>query len=113
MIYNIHNDIKEILLSKYCKAILRLHFYFIFQDGYSSYALFFHDTYGGTVIGVLLKPAIFECKDFKVADTNCRKLNDDGKLSFNVSAMIEDFYVLGRGIIRAIDIPNKKFSLTS
>jgi U3 small nucleolar RNA-associated protein 22 len=65
------------------------------------------------MIGVLLKPAVFERKDFKVADTHCKRLDDDGKLFFNVSAMIEDFYILGRGIIRTIDIPSKKFSLMS
>ncbi|CAL1685523.1 unnamed protein product [Lasius platythorax] len=83
------------------------------RDGYGDYALFFHDTYGGTVIGVLLKPAALEHKDFKVADVNCRKLDGDGKLVLNVSAMIEDFYVLGRGIIRAINVPSKRFSLTT
>ncbi|KAL6436886.1 hypothetical protein ACFW04_004922 [Cataglyphis niger] len=81
------------------------------RDGYGDYALFFHDTYGGTVIGVLLKPAALEYKNFKVADVNCRKLNSDGKLALNVSAMIEDFYVLGRGIIRAINVPSKGLSL--
>ncbi|XP_018401182.1 PREDICTED: nucleolar protein 6 [Cyphomyrmex costatus] len=84
------------------------------RDGYGDYALFFHDTYGGTVIGVLLKPAVLERKDFKVSDANCRKLDANGKLVLNISTMIEDFYILGRGIIRTIDIPNrKKFSLTS
>ncbi|XP_077278515.1 nucleolar protein 6 Mat89Ba [Temnothorax americanus] len=83
------------------------------RDGYGEYALFFHDTYGGSVIAVLLKPTVLERKDFKVSDTNCRKLDADGKLVLNVSTMIEDFYVLGRGIIRTIDIPNKRFSLTT
>ncbi|XP_011646423.1 nucleolar protein 6 [Pogonomyrmex barbatus] len=83
------------------------------RDGYGDYALFFHDTYGGTVIGVLLKPTVLERKDFKVSDTSCRKLDDDGKLVLNISTMIEDFYVLGKGIIRTIDVPNKKLSLMS
>ncbi|KAL0117298.1 hypothetical protein PUN28_010271 [Cardiocondyla obscurior] len=81
------------------------------RDSYGDYALFFHDTYGGLVIGVLLKPTVLERKDFKVSNANCRKLDADGKLVLNVSAMIEDFYILGRGIIRTIDIPNKRFSL--
>ncbi|XP_011881757.1 PREDICTED: nucleolar protein 6-like [Vollenhovia emeryi] len=82
------------------------------RDGYGDYALFFHDTYGGSVIGVLLKPTALERKDFKVSDTDCRKLDADGKLILNISAMIEDFYTLGRGIVRTIDIPNKRLSLT-
>lgn len=81
------------------------------RDSYGDYALFFHDTYGGTVIGVLLKPAALEHKNFKVADVNCRKLDNDGKLVLNVSAMIEDFYILGRGVIRTINVPNKRLSL--
>lgn len=38
----------------------------IFQDNYSDYALFFHDTFGGKTIGVLFKPSAFEKYDFKV-----------------------------------------------
>lgn len=63
------------------------------------------------MIGVLLNPTVLECKDFKVSDANCRKLDADGKLVLNISTMIEDFYILGRGIIRTIDIPSKRFSL--
>ncbi|XP_020297478.1 nucleolar protein 6 [Pseudomyrmex gracilis] len=82
------------------------------RDGYGDYALFFHDTYGGAVIGVLLKPHALEPKDFKASETNCRKLDANGKLVLNVSTMIEDFYVLGQGIIRTIDVPStKRFSL--
>ncbi|XP_012528322.1 nucleolar protein 6 [Monomorium pharaonis] len=81
------------------------------RESYGDYALFFHDTYGGMVIGVLFKPTVLERKDFKVSDVNCRKLDTDGKLVLNISTMIEDFYILGRGIIRKIDIPNKSLSL--
>lgn len=101
-------------LLRYLIIICISHVFLLFlQDGYGDYALFFHDTYGGTVIGVLLKPAALEYKDFKVADVDCRKLNGDGKLVLNVSTMIEDFYVLGKGIIRAINVPSKGLSLTT
>lgn len=40
--------------------------YSIFQISYSEYALFFHDTYGGNVIGVVFKPDVFKVTDFKV-----------------------------------------------
>lgn len=73
--------------------------------------MFFHDTYGGLIIGVLLKPTVREYKDFKVSDAHCRKLADNGKLVLNISMMIEDFYILGRGIVRTIDFsPNFEFS---
>ncbi|XP_043253264.1 nucleolar protein 6 [Colletes gigas] len=82
------------------------------RDGYSEFALFFHDTYGGTVIGVLLKPTALEVKDFKVSNINCRKCNNDGQLVLNIPAMIQDFYVLGKGLIKAIDVQSTKFSLS-
>lgn len=64
------------------------------------------------MIGVVLKPSALEVKDFKVTNINCRKLNDNGQLILNVSAMIQDFYVLGKGIVEAIDVRSKRVSLT-
>ncbi|EFN82278.1 Nucleolar protein 6 [Harpegnathos saltator] len=83
------------------------------RDGYGEYALFFHDTYGGSIIGVLLKPSALERKQFKVSEVNCRKLDDDDNLVLNISAMIEDFYTLGKGIVCSIDIPRNRVSSTS
>ncbi|XP_043670065.1 nucleolar protein 6 [Vespula pensylvanica] len=82
------------------------------RDGYSEFALFFHDTYGGMVIGVLLKPTALKDNDFKVSNVNCRKLNNDGKLVLNFSTMIQDFYVLGKDLVRAIEVTSKKLSVT-
>ena len=82
------------------------------RDGYDEFALFFYDTYGGTAIGVVLKPSALEVKDFKVTNINCRKLNNNGQLVLNVSAMIQDFYLLGNGIVEAIDVRSKRVSLT-
>ncbi|XP_046624374.1 nucleolar protein 6 isoform X1 [Neodiprion virginianus] len=78
------------------------------RENYEEYALFFHDTFGGHVIGVLIKPSALEPKEFKVSNVNCRKITDDGKLVLNVSAMLEDFYVLGKGLVRSIDTQSKK-----
>ncbi|XP_076640818.1 nucleolar protein 6 Mat89Ba [Halictus rubicundus] len=82
------------------------------RNGYDEFALFFYDTYGGTVIGVLLKPSALEAKDFKVTNISCRKLNDDDQLVLNVSAMIQDFSILGKDLIESIDVQSKRFSLT-
>ncbi|XP_076760517.1 nucleolar protein 6 Mat89Ba [Xylocopa sonorina] len=82
------------------------------RNGYDEFALFFHDTYGGTIIAVLLKPSVLETKDFKVSNVNGRKCSDDGQLTLNISAMIQDFYVLGKGVVDAIDVRSKRFSLT-
>ncbi|XP_032663829.1 nucleolar protein 6 [Odontomachus brunneus] len=83
------------------------------RDGYGEYALFFHDTYGGAVIGVLLKPSALERKQFKVSEAGCRKLDDDDNLVLNVSAMIQDFYVLGKDIIKDIQISSDQATSTT
>lgn len=78
------------------------------RENYGEYVLFFHDSYGGDVIAVLIKPTALEPRDFKVSNVNCRKLNADGKLVLNVSAMLEDFYIIGKGLVKSIDIQSKK-----
>lgn len=82
------------------------------RNGYGEFALFFYDTYGGTTIGVLLKPSALESREFKVSNINGRKYNNDDQLILNVSAMIQDFYILGKDLIQTIDIRSNKFSLT-
>ncbi|XP_011497829.1 PREDICTED: nucleolar protein 6 [Ceratosolen solmsi marchali] len=79
---------------------------------YNDFALFFHDTYGGSVIGVLLRPLTNQERDFKVTNVHCHKLNDNGKLILNVSAMIEDFYILGNGLVETIDIQSTSIDTT-
>ncbi|XP_017766382.1 PREDICTED: nucleolar protein 6 [Eufriesea mexicana] len=81
------------------------------RNGYDEFALFFHDTYGGTLIGVLLKPSALEIKDFKVSNISGRKCNENNQLVLNFSAMIQDFYILGKGLVEAIDFQSKRFSL--
>lgn len=74
--------------------------------------MFFHDTYGGTVIGVLFKPSALESKDMKVSNINGRKYDNDNRLILNISSMIQDFYILGKGLVEAIDVRSKKISLS-
>ncbi|XP_043280434.1 nucleolar protein 6 [Venturia canescens] len=81
------------------------------RRGYDEVALFFHDTYGGSVIGVLLKPSILEKKEFKISNLSCRKLNEEGKLVLDVSAMIEDFSILGKGLVKSVDVQSKRVEL--
>lgn len=80
--------------------------FFLLQNIYSDFALFFHDTYGGSVIGVLLKPSALEKKDFKITNINCRKLEND-KLVLNLEAMFEDFLIIGRDLVDKVEYPNK------
>lgn len=74
--------------------------------------LFFYDKYGGTVIGVLLKPEAFKSRDFKVNHMFSRKpdasLNQQTEviLKPNLEAIIEDFKVLGGGLVSSVQIKN-------
>lgn len=76
------------------------------RQNYNEYALFFHDSYGGDVIAVLWKPIVFQKQQFKIANIDGMKLMPDEKdsLQVNVDALIEDFVILGNGIIKNIDV---------
>lgn len=74
----------------------------ILRKNYGKYAMFFHDTYGGNTIGVLWNPKIFGSMDFKVSRVHAGVLEGD-KIVFNVDAVIEDFYILGKDLVKVID----------
>ncbi|XP_056022983.1 nucleolar protein 6-like isoform X2 [Ostrea edulis] len=72
---------------------------------YKDFALFFYDKYGGKYIAVLWKPTAFTAKDFKVSNLNGRKVQpEDGNITVvpNVEAIIDDFRILGRGLVSHI-----------
>lgn len=72
------------------------------RENYGHFAMFFHDSYGGNTIGVLWNPKVFESVDFKVNCVSAGTLKDN-KVSFNVDAVVEDFFILGNGLIKMID----------
>ncbi|RZC39988.1 nucleolar protein 6 [Asbolus verrucosus] len=72
------------------------------RNNYGEFANFFHDTYGGNIIGVLWIPKALEEMEFKVSHVNGRKLVDN-KLVLNIDSLIEDFYILGKGLVKSID----------
>lgn len=59
-----------------------------------------------------MRPSALEIKDLKVSNISGRKCNNNNELALNISAIIQDFYVLGKGLVEAIDVRSKKFSLT-
>lgn len=79
----------------------------VLRDSYSEYALFFHDTYGGNVIGVVFKPNVFTKIDFKVTNVNGRKLlkssNSIKQVEFDLDAFIEDINIQGGFIVKEIE----------
>ncbi|XP_066143685.1 nucleolar protein 6 isoform X2 [Euwallacea fornicatus] len=69
------------------------------RESYGEFAMFFHDSYGGHVVGVLWNP---ETKDTKVAQIGGKKVKGD-QLELNKEALIEDFYLLGKGVVKWIE----------
>lgn len=77
------------------------------RESYDEFALFFHDSFGGNVIGVLLKPTTLKPQEFKVSHINCRKPRIEGKspqLILNIDALIEDFYIIGKDLVKTVDV---------
>lgn len=77
------------------------------RGSYDEFALFFHDSYGGNVIGVLLKPTALKSQEFKVSHVNCRKPKMEGKsaqLTLNIDALVEDFSIVGKDLVKSIDV---------
>lgn len=72
------------------------------RDNYGEFALFFYDSFGGDVIAVLWRAEVKELSDFKLSKFPGRKF-DGSKLVFNFDAVIEDFKLLGEGLVRTIE----------
>ncbi|CAG5059007.1 unnamed protein product [Parnassius apollo] len=77
------------------------------RSAYSEFALFFHDYYGGDVIAVLWRPDIDNIRDLQITNANALKPVDvDGETKYRVNkeALLEDFRILGRGIVKDITV---------
>ncbi|KAH1001156.1 hypothetical protein HUJ04_013403 [Dendroctonus ponderosae] len=72
------------------------------RENYGEMASFFHDSHGGSKIGVLWNPSIGEDKEFKVGNIRGSRL-ENGRLLFNKDALIDDFYILGKDLVSWID----------
>lgn len=79
------------------------------RKNYSEWVMCFYNTYGGSVIGVLIKPGAMEHVKFNVNNVNCKTSNPDGTLQLNFAAMVHDFHRLGEGIVKNIIIKSEKF----
>uniref|UniRef100_A0A8C5I7E4 Nucleolar protein 6 n=1 Tax=Gouania willdenowi TaxID=441366 RepID=A0A8C5I7E4_GOUWI len=73
------------------------------RDAFGDLALFFCDPFGGTVIAVLWKPKAFIKAPFKVT-------GDEAKTFPNVSAILEDFRILGKGLVKSVEAKTEKWS---
>ncbi|KAL4720931.1 hypothetical protein ACJJTC_015183 [Scirpophaga incertulas] len=75
--------------------------------GYSEFALFFHDSYGGDKIAVLWKPGIDEIREFQILNANALKpVEVDGETKYvvNKEAILEDFRLLGEGLVDRVQV---------
>ncbi|KAK0686837.1 NOL6 protein, partial [Pygoscelis papua] len=84
------------------------------QDAFSDLALFFYDKHGGEVIAVLWKPLSFQPQPFKVSSMKGRMvttLNNELVCVPNVEAILEDFEVLGEGLVKSIEARTEKWTI--
>ncbi|NWS41074.1 NOL6 protein, partial [Probosciger aterrimus] len=84
------------------------------QDAFSDLALFFYDKHGGEVIAVLWKPLSFQPQPFKASNMKGRMVTTlNGKLVCvpNVEAILEDFEVLGEGLVKSVEACTEKWTI--
>uniref|UniRef100_A0A8B9CH14 Nucleolar protein 6 n=1 Tax=Anser brachyrhynchus TaxID=132585 RepID=A0A8B9CH14_9AVES len=82
------------------------------RDAFSDLALFFYDKHGGEVIVVLWKPLSFQ--PFKVSNMKGRMVTTvNNKLVCvpNVEAILEDFEVLGAGLVKRVEARTEKWTI--
>ncbi|KAJ7384542.1 Nucleolar protein 6 [Desmophyllum pertusum] len=87
------------------------------KEAFSDVALFFHDVYGGDLIGVVWKPHSFAPTQFKVLHAQYKmpftnpQTSDKSKqvqswVIPNVSAILSDFQTIGEGLVKKIEVLN-------
>ncbi|XP_053304284.1 nucleolar protein 6 [Spea bombifrons] len=84
------------------------------REAYEEFALFFYDSHGGEVIGVLWKPSSFEPQPFKTTNANGRIMDKDSSppvMIPNVEAILEDFRILGEGLVHNVETRTEKWAI--
>ncbi|XP_037536415.1 nucleolar protein 6 [Nematolebias whitei] len=83
------------------------------REAFRDLALFFCDPYGGTVISVLWKPKAFEPSPFKTSQISARTVKVTGQevqTIPNVEAILEDFKILGKGLVKSVEARYEKWT---
>lgn len=83
------------------------------RDAFGDLALFFCDPYGGSVVAVLWKPKAFTPMPFKTSHMSARSVEvtgEDVKTVPNVEAILEDFRVLGNGLVKSVEARTERWS---
>ncbi|KAM6227048.1 LOW QUALITY PROTEIN: nucleolar protein 6 [Spheniscus humboldti] len=84
------------------------------RDAFSDLALFFYDKHGREVIAVLWKPLSFQPQPFKVSSMKGRMvttLNNELVCVPNMEAILEDFEVLGEGLVKSVEAHTEKWTI--
>ncbi|XP_074526984.1 nucleolar protein 6 [Halichoeres trimaculatus] len=83
------------------------------RDAFGDLALFFCDPYGGTVIAVVWKPKAFAPAPFKTSQLSARSVQvtgDEANTIPNVEAILEDFQIIGKGLVKSVEARTEKWS---
>uniref|UniRef100_A0AAQ5X9U2 Nucleolar protein 6 n=1 Tax=Amphiprion ocellaris TaxID=80972 RepID=A0AAQ5X9U2_AMPOC len=83
------------------------------REAFGDLALFFCDPYGGTVIAVLWKPKAFSPVPFKTSQVSARSVKvtgDEANTVPNVEAILEDFQIMGKGLVKSVEARTEKWS---
>nr|XP_017509913.2 nucleolar protein 6 isoform X2 [Manis javanica] len=84
------------------------------REAFRDLALFFYDQHGGEVIGVLWKPTSFQPQPFKASTTKGHVMvSQGGELVMvpNVEAILEDFVILGEGLVQAVETLSERWTV--
>ncbi|XP_033020116.1 nucleolar protein 6 [Lacerta agilis] len=84
------------------------------QEAFGDLAMFFYDKHGGEVMGVLWKPSAFEPQPFKALSMKGRMisaLTPEPLTVPNVEAILEDFKILGEGLVKSVEARTEKWSI--
>ncbi|XP_009473021.1 PREDICTED: nucleolar protein 6, partial [Nipponia nippon] len=84
------------------------------RDTFSDLMLLFYDKRGGEVVAVLWKPLSFQPQPFKVSSMKGRMvttLNNELVCVPNVEAILEDFEVLGEGLVKSVEARTEKWTI--
>ncbi|XP_055636770.1 nucleolar protein 6 [Toxorhynchites rutilus septentrionalis] len=73
------------------------------RDCFRKIALFFYDPCGGDRIAVLWRPDTMEGMPFTTSNINGRVHAADNILKLNTEALVHDFEILGKGLVRRIE----------
>lgn len=84
------------------------------REAFGDLALFFYDQHGGEVIGVLWKPSSFQPQPFKASSLKGRMVVSRGGEFVtvpNIEAILEDFAVLGEGLVQAVEARSERWTV--